>query len=191
MKKTALFATLALCASATFAQSSVFARYDYDNVDASRTSSRHEGVVGVAFNTSVGTFDMGLVGRRRVAVSNDDTAGVELGYSRSISVGPATATGRVALGQVYEIDLGADDKHAYYSAEVEATTPAPVLTNAALFVGVRHRGSLNADVNSSNRFSAGVLFGVTKAVDLKVGATYTRQGGREFNGATAAVTYKF
>jgi opacity protein-like surface antigen len=194
LKKT--FATLALLAIATTASAGVtaFTTYDYDRANEGQGAwkSQHEAHVGAALGTKFGTVDAAVVGRQLVTNKRDDNLGFELGYSNGLKLGAVGLTGRVAYGQINQVDTkigGFSGNSAYYSLAAEASTP--LASTVTGFVGYRFRGDANGDTPLQNRFTVGADVALAKNVALRAGYAFTKQNGVNYNGLTTAVSYKF
>lgn len=195
MKK--IFAALALFASgAAFAAGTSFG-IDYDLKDATNNAANfkgsHEVKAFIKQETSVGTFDAGLIAlRNRGGVDTDDANGFEVGYSNGFSYGTFGITGRIGYGRFNNIDQaggGFTDNSEFVSLGVEASTPITGSTNA--FVGYRHRNPLGDSMAHENRYSVGVDYAATKNVSMRLGYAHTRQADLKFNGLVAGVSYSF
>lgn len=183
MKKTLILAALALAVSAASADVTGFATYDYGRASGSPYLAQHEAQVGLKLGTSLGTFDVAAVGKEGVTRVRSDSYGVEAGYSLAARTQSGIAlTGRVGLGQV--------EQAKYYSLGAEVS--APVLANANLFAGFRHRNGFTADTASAvNRVTVGADVSLTKSVSARIGYERVTAGGRDSNGVTTAVAYSF
>lgn len=194
MKKT--FTALALAALATAASAGVtgFTTYDYDRANAGQGSwkSQHEVQVGVAVDTKLGTFDGSVVGRQLVTSVRDDNLGFELGYTNGVKLGTVAVKGRLAYGQINQVDTttgGFSGNSSYYKVGVEAALP--LTSTVTSFAGYRFTGDANGDTPLQNRFTVGADVALTKNLALRAGYAFTKQNGLNMNGLTTAVSYKF
>ena len=190
MKK--IFTAIALAAAVTASSAAgltAFTSYDYQRATNGSTlgyEAIHEGHVGVALNTALGTVDVAAVADQFVSSRRDNAGGIEVGYSKGLSLGPVAVTGRVDYGRVYE-DRSTFSQ--YYGASVEASTK---LGPVSPFVAYRFRHELNdTDLAATNRYLVGVSAPLTSKISARAGYSYAKQDGRTFNGLTTAVNYTF
>jgi hypothetical protein len=194
MKKLFTLAALALAVSAASAGVTGFTTYDYDRANEGQGSwkSQHEAHVGAAVTTKFGTVDAAVVGRQLVTTKRDDNLGFELGYSNGLKLGPVAVAGRVAYGQINQVDTrtgGFSGNSAYYSLAAEGSMK--VNADVSAFAGYRFRGDANGDTPLQNRFTVGADLAVAKNVSARVGYAFTKQAGVNYNGLTTALSYKF
>jgi predicted porin len=204
MKKTLLALTMALAsltASADPAGWTSVTTYDYDKASGSGAYfSQHTAKTGLAYGTEYGTFDGFGVYRQAVSSWRDNQGGFEVGYSNGLKWQGATFRGRVALGQIYDVESPwtTDTSSSYYSLGAEAGYPIDEQVSA--FVGWRYTDQLNSNQAAANRFSVGADFKLDKNMALRVGYAYTNANTNAstgpytpngMNGFTSAFVYKF
>jgi hypothetical protein len=194
MKKTLLALALVATSLAATAGVTGFSTYDYDRANQGQGGwqSQHELHVGAAVTTAIGTFDGAGVYRQLVTGVRDDNAGFEVGYGAGIKLGSLGLNGRAAYGQINQVDIrtgGFSGNSAYYSLGAEASLP--VASNVTAFGGYRFRGDANGDTPIQNRYTVGADIAVNKALTVRAGYAFTKQGGVNFNGLTTAIAYKF
>lgn len=195
-------AALALAAMATTAQAADFldgkptlsVEYDY-HTNAGTPGHSQYGYIGLAQQTTLGTFDAGLQGLKATnpGFGTDNSQGFEIGYSYPVSVDKYRITPRIAYGALNQIEpagsgFSLNARYALLSLEVAA----PITKDLGGYVSYSHQNGTNADFGSpSNRVQAGVDFALTDKVALRTGVSFMRQAGFQQNGVVAIVSYGF
>jgi opacity protein-like surface antigen len=198
MKKLLLASALALTFTSAFADPagwSSVTTYNYDKASNTTVDGYQQQVVtGVALGTEYGTFGAGVVYRGVSTVSRDDQLGFELGYANGFKVDAFTIRGRVAVGQINQVNsVEYPGNISYYSLAAEAQYP--VMKDIGAYAGYRYRGSMNGTEVATSRYTIGGDFAIDKNMLFRVGYAYTAVAKTPFvnslNGLDTAFVYKF
>lgn len=190
MKKFITALTLvAAAATASAGDLTGIVKYDYDRVEHAPFASLHQAKFGLAYAGQHGAVDGSLVAAQQVGAGRVNGTGFELGYSNGLTIGKLGLTGRVGFTQVQFEPVGG--RSDVYSAAVRASYPLDAKHTAVGEYEYRHYDIEGADPKNANRFGAGVRVAVTDKVAVTGLAFRTRIDGRDANGLSVRLGYKF